>query len=180
MRTARVIRGTLTASVTASGALQPYAQVEVRSRATGTVMDVRVQEGDRVTKDQLLAIIDDSDARAGYETGLAQLAAAQAGLAQATLQLRSTRAQNVAAVTQAEDALRTSQARLAQVLAGSRPQEIDQAQAALQQAQSAAELARVKLERTGTLYHGTQRLGEVDLHEHPGVSGSPDVGNLPR
>jgi HlyD family secretion protein len=152
IRTAQVTRGTLTVSVTASGTLQPYAQVEVRSRATGTVMDIRVHEGDRVTKGQVLAVIDDTDAQAGYETSLAQAAAAQAKLTQAQQQLASTRAQDAAALRQAEDALRTAQAKLAQVLAGSRPEEVDQARAALQQAQSAAGLARAQLERSRTLY----------------------------
>lgn len=152
MRTARVTRGTLTASVTASGTLQPYAQVEVRSRATGTVVDIRVQEGDSVTKGQLLVAIDDSDARAGYETALAQLAASQAKLNQARQQLDATRAQNVAKVAQAEDALGTARARLALVMAGSRPEALEQAKAALTQAQLAADLAQRDLERTRNLF----------------------------
>jgi len=152
MRTARVARGTLTASVTASGTLRPYAQVEVRSRATGTVTDVRVQEGDNVTKGQLLAAIDDSDARAGYETALAQLAASQAKLNQARQQLDATRAQDIARVAQAEDALRTARARLALVMAGSRPEGIEQAKATLTQAQLAADLAQRNLERTRDLH----------------------------
>lgn len=152
MRTARVARGTLTASVTASGTLRPYAQVEVRSRATGTVIDIRVQEGDNVTKGQLLAAIDDSDARAGYETALAQLAASQAKINQARQQLNATRAQDVARVAQAEDALRTAHARSALVMAGSRPEGIEQAKATLTQAQLAADLAQRNLERTRDLH----------------------------
>ncbi len=152
MRTARVTRGTLTASVSATGTLQPYAQVEVRSRATGTVVDVRVQEGDRVTRGQMLVVIDDSDALAGYEVARAQLAASQARLAQAEATLEATRAQNVARVAQSEDALRTAKARLAVVLAGARPEGLEQAQATLTQAQLAVDLARRNLERTRDLY----------------------------
>jgi len=80
IRTARVTRGNISVSVTATGSVQPYSQVEVRSRATGTVVDVHVQEGDRVRQGQLLLDIDDRDARAGYETAQASLAAAQARL----------------------------------------------------------------------------------------------------
>jgi HlyD family secretion protein len=151
MRTTRVVRGTVTSSVSASGTVEPYAKVEVRSRATGTVIAVNVQEGDRVTKGQTLARIDDSDAQAGYETAQANLSASQAKLSQAQLQLQATRAQNLGQVAQAEAALRTAQAQLAQVLAGSRPEEIEQAREALRQAQSSAELARANLERVSTL-----------------------------
>ncbi|MGH2403306.1 MAG: biotin/lipoyl-binding protein, partial [bacterium] len=77
-RTARVVRGNITVSVSSTGTLQPYSQVDVRSRATGTVVDVRVQEGDRVQRGQLLAVIDDRDARAGAQTAQAQLAQAYA------------------------------------------------------------------------------------------------------
>ncbi len=152
MRTAQVARGTLTASVSASGTLQPYASVEVRSRSTGTVVDLRVQEGDQVKKGQLLAIIDDHDAQAGFETAQAQLSAAQANLAQSRRQLEATRAQNSTKITQAEDAIRTAQAKLAQTLAGSRPEEIAQQVAALQQAQLSASLAKQTLDRNRDLF----------------------------
>lgn len=152
MRTARVERGTLTASVTASGTLRPYAQVEVRSRSTGTVVDVKVQEGDSVTNGQLLAVIDDSDARSDYKTAQAQLSASQARLEQAEQQLAASRAQNAAGVAQSEKALRTAEARLAVVLAGSRSEAIEQAQAALVQAQLSADLTRREMERTRNLF----------------------------
>ncbi|MDR7519713.1 MAG: biotin/lipoyl-binding protein, partial [Armatimonadota bacterium] len=151
-RTARIERGDLIASVSATGTLQPYAQVEVRSRATGTVVDLRVQEGDRVSAGQVLAVIDDRDARAGYETSQAQLAAARARLEQARSQLAATRAQNTVRVAQAERALATARARLAQVLAGARAEQIDQARQALRQAELAADLARQTLERTRALF----------------------------
>lgn len=151
-RTARVTRGNLVSSVSATGTLQPYAQVEVRSRATGTVVDLRVQEGDRVAKDEPLVVIDDRDARAGYETSQAQLAAAQARLEQSRSQLISTRGQNIARVAQAQDALATVQARLTQLLAGSRPEEIDQAREALRQAELNLDLARQNLDRTRSLF----------------------------
>lgn len=151
-RTARVVRGNLTASVSATGTLQPYAQVEVRSRATGTVVELRVQEGDRVTQGHVLAVIDDRDARADLERGEAQLAAAMARLQQSRSQLAASRAQNAARVAQAESSLATVRARLAQVLAGPRPEELEQAQEAQRQAEVSAELARGNLERTKELF----------------------------
>jgi HlyD family secretion protein len=153
-RTARVVRGNLLASVSSTGTLQPYAQVEVRSRATGTVAALRVQEGDRVSQGQLLAAIDDRDARAELERSEAQLTSATARHQQSHSQLAATRAQNAARVSQAESSLATARARLAQVLAGTRPEELEQAKEAQRQAELSAELARQNLERTRDLFNG--------------------------
>ncbi|MBM3470756.1 MAG: efflux RND transporter periplasmic adaptor subunit [Armatimonadetes bacterium] len=151
-RTARVTRGSLTHSVSSTGTLKPYSQVEVRSRATGTVVEVHVQEGDRVSRGQLLVVIDDRDARAEHETRTAQLASAQARLEQARSQLGLTRAQTRTRVAEAEASLATARARLAQVVAGSRPEQLDQAREALRQAELSAELARANLARTRDLF----------------------------
>jgi HlyD family secretion protein len=153
-RTTRVVRGSLTASVSATGALQPYAQVEVRSRATGTVAELRIQEGDRVTQGQLLAVIDDRDAQADLERYQAQYASTMAQLQQSRSQLAATRAQNISRVAQADSALATARARLNQLLAGSRPEEIAQAQEAQRQAELGVELARQNLERNRELFTG--------------------------
>ena len=152
-RTAKVVRGNITVSVTATGVLQPYSEVEVRSRATGTVVDVQVQEGDRVTKGQLLVVIDDRDARAGYETTQAQLAAAQAKLEQSRSQLVSTRAQDATRVAEAEANVATAQARLSQVLAGSRTEQLDQARESVRQAELSLDLSRQNLDRTRNLFN---------------------------
>lgn len=153
-RTARVTRGNLIASVSATGTLQPYAQVEVRSRSTGTVVDLDVQEGDKVTKGRVLAEIDDRDARANAETSQAQLAQANARLRQAQSQLDATRAQNLSRVAQSETALATARARLIQVRAGARPEDLEQAREAQRQAELAVDLARQNLERTRELFAG--------------------------
>lgn len=151
-RTARAARGNITVSVSATGTLQPYSQVDVRSRATGTVTDVRVQEGDRVQKGQLLVVIDDVDARAGFQTAQAQLAAAYARLEQARSQLTSTRGQGATRVTEAEAEVATARARLTQVTAGSRPEQLDQAREAVRQAELSLDLARQNLDRQRNLF----------------------------
>jgi HlyD family secretion protein len=154
MRTAQVTRGTLTVSVTASGVLEPYAEVEVRSRSTGKVADLRVQEGDRVKKGQLLAVIDDSDSEAAHAVARSELLAAQANLTQARRQLNAATVANLAAIARAEEALRTARAKLAQTLAGSRQEEIDQQRAAVEAAQLSASLAKQNLDRNRELFTG--------------------------
>ncbi|MDR7534102.1 MAG: efflux RND transporter periplasmic adaptor subunit [Armatimonadota bacterium] len=153
MRTATVTRGTLAISVSATGTLQPYSQIEVRSRATGTVVDVRAQEGDRVARGQLLVVIDDRDARAQVATAQAQFAAAQARWDQARRQLALAQAQDAARIAEAEAALAGARARLAQVEAGERPEQLAQAREAVRQAGVQADLAQQTLERTRALYH---------------------------
>jgi HlyD family secretion protein len=153
-RTARVARGSVTASVSSTGTLRPYAQVEVRSRGTGTVIALTVQEGDRVTKGRLLAQIDDRDARSAAEESEAQVRQVQVRLQQSRSQLDATRAQNAVRVRQAEASLATARARLAQTRAGTRPEEIDQARQAQRQAELAVDLARQNLDRTRDLFNG--------------------------
>ena len=53
-RTAEVTRGDLLLSVSASGTVEPISLVDVRSRATGQVRTVLVEEGDRVRSAQVL------------------------------------------------------------------------------------------------------------------------------
>ncbi len=120
IRTAQVIRGDLSVTVSATGAVAATSQVDVRSRATGTVTAVSVQAGDRVTKGQLLAAIDDPDARAALRGAQAQVR------------------QNAAAVASA-------QAKLATVRAGNRPEQIAQARQAVMQAQANLDLAKTNL-----------------------------------
>ncbi len=153
-RTARVTRGNLVSSVSATGTLRPYSHVEVRSRSTGTVTEVHVQEGDRVEKGQLLVLIDDRDARADYEIRRSQLASAQARLQQAQSQLATSRVQNAMRIAEASSALATSNARLAQLLAGSRPEQIDQSRESVRQAELSLESARLHLARTQDLFSG--------------------------
>ncbi|HVH31655.1 MAG TPA: efflux RND transporter periplasmic adaptor subunit [bacterium] len=115
MRTARVTRGTVVLSVSATGTVQPASLVEVRSRATGTVTRVRVDEGQSVTAGEVLVEIDDPDARAAVESARASLRSAEAATASARARLDALRAgATVYARQQAEEAVRQADASLAQ------------------------------------------------------------------
>jgi len=115
MRTARVTRGTVVLSVSATGTVQPASLVEVRSRATGTVTRVRVDEGQTVNAGEVLAEINDPDARAAVESTRASLRSAEAAAASARARLDALRAgATVYARQQAEEAVRQADASLAQ------------------------------------------------------------------
>jgi HlyD family secretion protein len=57
-RTAEVTRGSLTVTVSATGALQPVNQVEVGSEVSGTIREVAVDFNDRVKQGDVLAVLD--------------------------------------------------------------------------------------------------------------------------
>jgi HlyD family secretion protein len=122
MRTAVVARGTLTVAVTGTGTVEPAALVEVRSRATGLVTRVAVEDGQPVRRGQMLVELDDPDARAAVQAAQAALQSALAAEASA-------------------------RARLAQLRAGPSPFEIAQAEEAVAQAEAALARARETLAR---------------------------------
>jgi len=151
-RTAEVTRGDLLLSVSASGSVDPISLVDVRSRATGTVRTVLVEEGDRVRRGQVLVEIDDPDARAAVEAARGALVAADARLAEAEAQVSVTRSATATAIRQAEANVATAHARLAQTQGG-RPEEIAQAEEAVHQAQASEALAKQNLARQEQLFN---------------------------
>jgi RND family efflux transporter MFP subunit len=64
----------------ASGYIVARRQATVASKQIGRVVDVSIEEGQRVEKDQIIARLDDSNARAAYEQAQAQLLQAEANL----------------------------------------------------------------------------------------------------
>ncbi len=127
IRTALVTRGDLAVTVSATGAVTATSQVDVRSRATGTVTQVYVTEGARVAKGQLLATIDDPDARASLAQAKAQVAQDEAAVATATAKLQTLKS-------------------------GARPEQIGQARQAVAQAQANLDFAKTSLDRQQQLF----------------------------
>lgn len=66
--TAKVMRTTLTKTVSATGTIQPRESVEVSSKITARIKEILVEENDRVTAGQVVAILDGKD----YESKLDQ------------------------------------------------------------------------------------------------------------
>lgn len=150
-RTAQVTRSDLVLSVSASGTVEAESLVEVKSRATGQVRAVFVEEGDLVRRGQVLVEIDDPDARAAVLDAQGALAAARARLAQSEANVAVTRASISTAVRQAEANVAAARARLQQVQQG-RPEEIAQAEESVRQARAGEALARQNLARQEQLF----------------------------
>ncbi|GAA4608510.1 hypothetical protein GCM10023195_33430 [Actinoallomurus liliacearum] len=78
-RTVQVSRGTVVASVSASGAVASARSQDLSFATSGTVDKINVQVGDKVKKGQVLATVDDANARDSLEAARAALNAAEAG-----------------------------------------------------------------------------------------------------
>ena len=81
--TEKVVRGPLVVKVTATGNLEPTNKVEVGSEMSGTLADVYVDDDDRVTKGQVLAVLDLSNFKNAVARSQAAVAVAKANLQQA-------------------------------------------------------------------------------------------------
>ncbi len=114
IRTATVKRGTVTASVSGNGVLEPLTTVEVRSNVGGQVVELAVDEGDYVKAGQLIARIDPSDSITQLSQSEADLASARAKVEQARQGSSMQKLQTSAGIESAEQALAASKQRLAQ------------------------------------------------------------------
>ena len=83
----------LEAIVSASGKIQPKRLVNISADTSGRVVDLAVNEGDRVTKGQFLLQIDPRSLRTRVDSGTASLSAAEASLDQQRQSIQTARVQ---------------------------------------------------------------------------------------
>lgn len=109
LQTARVRTGDISITASGVGNLLPAGDVSLGFRTGGVLAEVAVKPGDVVTKGQVLARLDDADARA-------QVAQAETGVKLAELKLAGlTNGASAASVAAAEAALAGAQADLAKL-----------------------------------------------------------------
>ena len=126
--------------------------VDVSFKISGKIERLAVEEGDEVKEGQLIASLEHRDllsqkarAEAAWESAKSRIPSLQKNI---ELQDKST----LQGISQAEAAVEAAQARLQQLLAGSRPQEIQAAKATLEQAQADTVKRKADLERAEKLY----------------------------
>ena len=83
----------LEAIVSASGKIQPKRLVNITAETSGRVVDLAVNEGDRVAKGQFLLQIDPRSLRTRVDSGSASLSAAEASLDQQRQSIQTARVQ---------------------------------------------------------------------------------------
>ncbi|MBN1895074.1 efflux RND transporter periplasmic adaptor subunit [bacterium] len=67
VQTEKVVRGTITETVSGSARIQPEIQVKISAKVSGQIVRLGVEEGDRVTKGQFLVQLDEEFYRAAVE-----------------------------------------------------------------------------------------------------------------
>jgi HlyD family secretion protein len=126
--------------------------VDVAFKIPGKIENLPVEEGDHIKQGQLIASLEHRDLLAQKSRGEATLEATRTKIP--TL-LKNIELQDQAThqeVSQAEAAVEAARARLQQLLAGSRPQEIQQAEAVLQQAEADLVKRKADMDRAQKLY----------------------------
>src|SRR5207249_6592509 len=92
--TTEVIRSRdLEAVVSASGKIQPKRLVNISADTSGRVVNLAVNEGDRITKGQFVLQIDPKSLRTRVDSGTASLEAAEGSLDQLRQAVETSRAQ---------------------------------------------------------------------------------------
>lgn len=139
--TVTVAEKDVTLRITASGRVVPVQSVNISPRNPGTVVELKVEQGDRVTQGQILARMDNADVQARISQARANIAQAQAQLDQA---IAGSRPQEI---NQAKARLAQSQAQLMEARTGNRPQEIAQVQAQVEAAQAKVNFTSEQVKR---------------------------------
>ena len=110
--TAAVSRGDLSVKVVETGTIDAVKAVEVRSRASGRLSKLMVDEGDMVTQGQLIAVIDPQETEFLVEQNAAQLRGATSAVNRTSIEIDQRRLSAQAALTQAEKRLAQVRAEL--------------------------------------------------------------------
>jgi len=110
--------------------------VDVSFKIPGKLERLAVEEGDRVKEGQLIASLEHRDLTAQKVRAEAALESAQSRVPTLRKSIELQDQSTLDEISQAQAALQAAQARLQQLLAGSRPQEIQAAKAGLDQAQA--------------------------------------------
>ncbi len=127
-------------------------EVNIAFKTSGRLIERNVDEGDRVNKGQVVARLDRDQLMAQRDRESAGLQSAISQLAQAETALAWQKENQAADREQRKADLDAYQARLQELKNGSRPQEIQEAKAAVESAQSEHDRAKRDWERAQTLY----------------------------
>ena len=168
VQSATAAKMSITRTVSGAGKLEPVHKVNVSSNITGTLLDLKVGIGSKVTKGEIIAQIDTSLYRAQAEQQRAQLKAADSSvvgakanlkyLADEEVRLRKLFAAGV--VSEAELAKAESSVHLARSELTGAENRAAMSRATLSQAESSLGWATVKAPVDGTVLAVNHRVGE--------------------
>ncbi len=115
IQTATVARGDIAVTIDATGTIKPLNIVEVSSKASGKILELKVDAGDYVEKDDIVAVIETTYVQISLEQAKADLRASEARLQQAEIDIQLQREQSKIQIRQAREALAEAEKRLEQL-----------------------------------------------------------------
>jgi len=127
-------------------------EVDIAFKTAGRLTELNVDEGDTVTKGELVAQLDQDQLKNQREQQLAALASAEAMLDEAKSSLQFQKATTIADLELRQAEITSATSRLQELKNGSRPQEIEEAQAAVSAAQAEFDRATKDWDRAQILY----------------------------
>ena len=114
-KTAAVERGDIAVTIDATGTIKPLNIVEVSSKASGKILELKVDAGDYVEQDDIIAVIETTYVQISLEQAQADLQSAEARLQQAQIDIELQREQSDIQIRQAQESLAEAQQRLIQL-----------------------------------------------------------------
>ena len=115
VKTAAVERGNIEVAIDATGTIKPLNIVKVSSKASGKILELRVDAGDYVEKDEIIAIIETTYVQISLEQAQADLRSSQARLRQAEIDLQLQKEQSAIQIRQAQESLFEAKKRMEQI-----------------------------------------------------------------
>ena len=112
---ATVARGDIAITIDATGTIKPLNIVEVSSKASGKILELKVDAGDYVEKDDIIAVIETTYVQISLEQAEADLRASEARLQQAEIDIQLQREQSEIQIRQARESLAEAEKRLEQL-----------------------------------------------------------------
>ncbi len=126
--------------------------VDVSFKIPGKIDRILVEEGDLLKEGQLIATLEHKDLLAQKARAEATLESAQSRIPALLKNIEFQDQATQQEISQAQAAMEAARSRLEQLLAGSRPQEIQSAKAAVDQAQADMEKRKADMDRAKKLY----------------------------
>jgi RND family efflux transporter MFP subunit len=144
LQTVTVRRGDITTTVSATGTIQPLITIEVRSKASGAITKLYVDEGDTVKAGDLMAEIEKTYTQVDVDSAKADLRSANARLQQADMNIQLQTQQSDSQIKQAQENVTSAKAKLDQLEEQIKYDHITNARA-VKDAQNDIDIAKLRL-----------------------------------
>ena len=145
-------------NILVSGTIE-LTEVDCAFKVSGMIEELRFDEGDFVKQGDLIARLDDRELRDRRNKAEASLRTEESRVRQLLISIKHEERKSRGLIAQARANLAAAQARLKELLAGSRPQEIEEARAEMDRASSELQKLILEWERAQRLY-GTESISK--------------------